>query len=840
MELLAYLFIKPFLLLLETLFTIFGRILETRADIMICFLVGLFFFVPLYIELKSFQNKWLSKLASKKSGKRKEDLCKSIIYIAMGHVLPLLCQIMIAFSVCSFSQEIIYLKDLDFLMIEDLSIPDGIIGQCINVLPLLFLVIISFISVLNKKDLYVKIVSIAEGLILTFFIYNMPSLVSIFWLLFSIVLTFAQIIVLVCRNISEKGVDTKLNDEKRKEQIETPDFYIFFGGVVYIILLAGYYIPTNIIKASTQEFVDITDIQNPMHYVAYSMALSFGFWGIFGSGYYLFAETKTKLILERVIWVMAGTASIDYLLAGAYQGEISSSLAYFDPKEFDISRIIISIIFTLIIMLGLLVVIEKKKSFVKLLVTVQVGVLIVSILMNTVKILYDYRHMEYLNEGEENIAAGIKLSKNGNNVVVLIMDRALGPVVPFLFEEKPELKEQFDGFIYYPNTVSFGAYTNTGIPAVYGGYEYTPEAINKRKDESLADKHNEALKVLPKLFSQNGYDVTVIDPAYAGYNWIPDLTIFNEIAGMNAYRLEGTFKDQYPVDYVSDEEMLKRNFFFHAVMKMMPLNWQDLLYDSGNYCDLNSNQCIRTSRYTQDGYHTNFLNNYYVLKNLSKLTILDDEENNCFVSLYNGTPHMECLLQEPNYVPVRHVDNRDFHLEDDAELHAGDRTINNWLPVQVEFFHVDMATFLMLGEWFDYLKQNDCYDNTRIIIVADHGADTGHLDFVLDNNMDVEAFMPMLLMKDFNAHGYEESDERMTNADVPYLATKGLIDNPLNPFTGNLLDAHEKGDSDEFHVFYSENNTLNTNHGNVYKPDLWFSVKGNPYIRSNWSYLGKY
>ena len=123
---------------------------------------------------------------------------------------------------------------------------------------------------------------------------------------------------------------------------------------------------------------------------------------------------------------------------------------------------------------------------------------------------------------------------------------------------------------------------------------------------------------------------------------------------------------------------------------------------------------------------------------------------------------MECLLQEPDYVPVRHVDNRSFHLEEEYELHLGEKSLNIFLPVQVEFYHVDMATFLVLGEWFEYLKQNDCYDNTRIIIVADHGADVGHFDSVLENNMDVEAFMPMLLMKDFSAHGYTESDERMT------------------------------------------------------------------------------
>lgn len=32
-----------------------------------------------------------------------------------------------------------------------------------------------------------------------------------------------------------------------------------------------------------------------------------------------------------------------------------------------------------------------------------------------------------------------------------------------------------------------------------------------------------------------------------------------------------------------------------------------------------------------------------------------------------------------------------------------------------------MAAMLRLGEWFDYLREEGVYDNTRIILVSDHG-----------------------------------------------------------------------------------------------------------------------
>ena len=120
-----------------------------------------------------------------------------------------------------------------------------------------------------------------------------------------------------------------------------------------------------------------------------------------------------------------------------------------------------------------------------------------------------------------------------------MLDRAMGQYVPYIFNEKPELKEQFSGFTYYSNVISFGGQTNFGAPALFGGYEYTPYEMNKRSSESLMSKHNEALKVMPVLFDQNDFNVTVCDPPYANYQWIPDLSIYDEYPEINKYITKG-------------------------------------------------------------------------------------------------------------------------------------------------------------------------------------------------------------------------------------------------------------------------------------------------------------
>ncbi|MBR3637994.1 MAG: hypothetical protein IKN45_08790, partial [Lachnospiraceae bacterium] len=434
----------------------------------------------------------------------------------------------------------------------------------------------------------------------------------------------------------------------------------------------------------------------------------------------------------------------------------------------------------------------------------------------------------------------ITLSKTEKNVLVLIIDRALSSEVPYIFNEKPELKKQFDGFTYYPNTISFAGYTNMGIPAVYGGYEYTPDKINERSNETLAEKHNEALKVMPVLFSQNNFDVTVCDPAYAGYKWIPDLSIYDDYPDIKAFNTEGKFEFSAPEDFVGPKELLKRNFFVHSIMKISPFNWQFLIYNEGHYCNPNYNISRNGHSYYESvGYHSDFLDTYLVLTNLTNLTSFTDKTNNQFVLFYNGTTHMPCLLQEPEYVPKMIVDNRKYH-QNDKERYSFNGTV---LPMeeltQLTAYDVNMATYLQLGKWFDYLKDNNCYDNTRIIIVSDHGRNIHIKETIKNTDVGIEHFLPVLMVKDFNEKGFHISEQFMTNADVSSLATSGLIANPTNPFSGNPLDGHEK-ENEYMTVFYSGKCNLEDNHGNTFVPGQWFTVHDNPHDINNWEYLGEY
>ena len=158
-------------------------------------------------------------------------------------------------------------------------------------------------------------------------------------------------------------------------------------------------------------------------------------------------------------------------------------------------------------------------------------------------------------------------------------------------------------------------------------------------------------------------------------------------------------------------------------------------------------------------------------------------------------------------------------------------------------YQSNMAALLKLGAWFNYLRANGLYDNTRIIIVSDHGRNT-HLDPSMEvevggNRIDLMIHQPLLLVKDFDSEGLTTDEQFMTNADTPLLAMEGLIENPVNPFTGKALTNEAKYDGAQ-HVIFSSKWDVRENNGNTFAAGRWFAVDGDVRDRDSWTYLGLY
>jgi hypothetical protein len=88
-------------------------------------------------------------------------------------------------------------------------------------------------------------------------------------------------------------------------------------------------------------------------------------------------------------------------------------------------------------------------------------------------------------------------------------------------------------------------------------------------------------------------------------------------------------------------------------------------------------------------------------------------------------------------------------------------------------------------------------------------------------------------VKDFESQDISVSDAFMTNADVPTLATKGIIDNPINPFTGKEITDSEKNAHAQY-IIMSDEWKIEKNDGNTFLPSSWASIQENLWDNDKW------
>jgi len=192
------------------------------------------------------------------------------------------------------------------------------------------------------------------------------------------------------------------------------------------------------------------------------------------------------------------------------------------------------------------------------------------------------------------------------------------------------------------------------------------------------------------------------------------------------------------------------------------------------------------------------------------------------------------------------VDNTLYYETDQNRFVIDDIMLKMETSNQISHYQTNMSALIQLGNWFDYLRENNVYNNTRIIIVSDHGAGLFQIEnLVFDSagttdyfyNDTAECFFPLLMVKDFDQNScFETSDKFMTNADVPLLATYNLINDPVNPFTYNSIENNNKTEREQW-IITSEEWDISVNNGNTFLPSTWFAVKDNIWDKNNWRYI---
>ena len=702
----------------------------------------------------------------------------------------------------------------------------------------LFSLIKNIVVKIKHSDIIISVILSFFGaleLVLVLFIHPMATIVM---QSAAVLLGLILQIPLIFYWLTKRG---RLNLEKYTVE----DHRLFYLEVIFLTLFFGLFIPCRVIGSSPNEFLDLSNIVNPIVYILRTLALSAGTFCIWVTVYYSLMSGVVKKAIQYFLMVCSFIFTMNFLLFGTDLGTMSNTLIYHDGMQYKSSEILLNILCVILLASLISYAFGKfKQQLRSALIVMTIGV-----------VLFSFASMYQINKDVKGAIAAvgesktekakIQLSKKGKNVVMIILDRAINSYFPYILNEIDGLEESYSGFTYYPNTVSFGAHTNLAIPAIYGGYEYTPEEMDKRSDEDLMDKHNESLKVLPVLFEENGYDVTVFDPCYANYSYPSDLSIFDEYPSIKRYNTEIGMFDYDKTLVKNSFDSLNRNLFCFGLTKSVPLFLQNILYNGGAYNSIeaynvlyseDSKSIMSFQAYVEEG----FLKSFSVLSNMINITDIKNDDSDNLLLMYNNSTHEPTLLQEPDYELKRDVDNYDYDVSTDySRMDGNGNRITFESHAQISHYQINVASFKELGKWLDYLKENDVYDNTRIIIVADHGKDLNQFADMIytyedGEKVDLMKYNPILLYKDFDSDSYQTDEEFMTNADAASLAVKDVIKEPINPFTGEIINSNKKTEGQQ-HIFMSDNYMIHINNGKKYIPGKWMYVKDNIFDLNNWT-----
>ena len=554
---------------------------------------------------------------------------------------------------------------------------------------------------------------------------------------------------------------------------------LFFIAALSLFVMFGLTIPSSLISSSAAEFTGLGGHPNPFWYIGNTglqAAALFIFW--FACVYFLFGKRVQALLA-------AGAAIFSvWSLLNAYPfmlryGDISASLVFLNVTNFrSMSAISLANIFALAAaaFLALLSFKARKAKILPTALTILTLALFGSFAANSVVINKNYRDATAaatLQQNKVDLKPIFRISKNHPNAVLIMLDRAVSAFIEENLKEDPALGEEFSGFVFYKNVASFNGHTLLGGPPLFGGYEYAPAQMQARKDATRQDKINESQLVLPRVFNESlGWTASVNDPFWVNSSNYCDLS-FLQGYDIEGNQTIGTYTQQWykanpnSEGLDSTEEILSRNLLFFSLFRCSPICLREAVYLNGTYFNTKDN--IK--------YAKKIIDNYSVLDFLPELTKVEDTKSGSYISLVNELAHEDFFFEAPEYVPAVAPKKRGSSKYD-----------------FLGSYHTQMASLKRLGEWFDFLKENGVYDNTRIVIASDHGAsgyeDCMEPDEKLDERMTGGSYRgrrhyhPLLLFKDFNAKGpMKKSGDFMTNADAPSLLLKGLVEKPVNPFT---------------------------------------------------------
>ncbi|GHT56164.1 membrane protein [Spirochaetia bacterium] len=779
---------------------------------------------------------------------------------ALRNTFSLLIQIPFFISAYTFISHLDVLQNTSFALFRNLGAPDGLLaigGHPINLLPILMTAINCASGAVYSRNLGAKdrVQIYGTAALFLVLLYNSPAALVIYWtcnniyslcknllqkmrhprrivwalasfaalplgiwalfietdgaLVKRIVLVVACVLVIALPLLLFGVRKFAATLSRRSAMLPLPDRpALFVLSCVMLFVLCGLTVPSSLVASSVEEFSFVGDFTTPFPFLGATAMQAAGFFLFWPLCIFALIGQKAKRIAALAAPVFAFAALVNTFLFYRDYGWLTPMLVFSNPPTafFFVSddRLLFAGNIATLVALGILVLIVLTHK--------KVSVVIASLTVGTLALgCYAVVNLSLVNSQFSQLAAEksgdalpgesvVTLAKDGGgrNVVLFLLDRGASDYVPYILDEKTELRDALAGFTYYPNTVSLSNSTFASTPSLFGGYEYTPRALSERTDLPLRERYLQSYGVLARIFAANSFAVTLdnmpLSAASHLYRRNPVTFQFEEdnieVKKFTTAYAGSWLKEHPEVSLFSVKNMLLDRLIRFSFFKISPAFLKMFVYDKGDWLTTDSlNESI--AQHTEGALTMDTVNNYSILDFLPRLTAIEDNPSDTssagtFTIFYNNLPHEPAFLQAPDYTPTAAVSN----FGDSPFAHN-------------PHYHTNMASFLLLSRWFEYLKENDVWDNTRIIITSDHGWGGTYANSPLENTAaqrftpignELSYYHPWLFVKDFGSRTpFTEDHTFMTLADVPALATEGVIDDPKNPFTGVPLQKGAPG-----------------------------------------------
>lgn len=382
-----------------------------------------------------------------------------------------------------------------------------------------------------------------------------------------------------------------------------------------------------------------------------------------------------------------------------------------------------------------------------------------------------------VDQGATDAGPPIRLSKTHDNVLIIFLDRFMGGFVEEILQDEPQLNAVLEGFTWYPRTLAPGENSIVGVHAMLGGYDYTPTQMNQRK-RLLRDLSVESYSILPHNFTRKGYAANLVSPRGLGFTAEGDCSFVEGIKGLTCSRIPASVtqrlaqKHNVPMQVLADS-LYADLLVLLGVMRGTPYIMRDVVHERGPWRPFLDHSAGTTFKQWAE------------LKSLPELSTTDAHESNLNV-YFNMLPH------EPYYMGEDCMPRR-------KRLKAT-KTMKQGGHVSVfayQHYVAARCALRMVGDYMMWLQRNGVYDNTKIVIVSDHGI----VGKVEDRSSRAKAggttgskyvrSRSVLLVKERGAHGeLRISEELMPNAEVPRIVCEE-IGGCVNPYLGNrTIEAH--------------------------------------------------